>query len=185
LPNLRTAWAFAILVLVFIILRLGTLLTCVECVSQYEYEELYPGTIAKELIEGLKVPFWNYQQHAYGGGSLLIGLMVAPLFLLLGPNLFALKLAPLLFSLATLILSFFFFKRFFDKKTALLVCSFLVLPPPVVTALSLTTSSPHTESILFSAMMLFCFYRFFYGVKDRTAFLRDCNILLLLVTGVL
>jgi len=156
--------AFVFLVFSFLALRLGILLTSVEYVSWHS-EEQYRGTLAKELIEGLKVPLWDYQADSYDGGSLWIGVLAVPFFLLFGPNLFSLKLVPFGFSLGTLILSYVFFKRFFDRKTALLVCLFLTLPPPVFTSLSLSAIGSHTESIFFSIGMLFCFYQFLYGKK--------------------
>ena len=172
--------AFALLVLSFLALRLGTLLTSVEYTSGYWYiEELYQGTIAKELIEGLKVPLWDYKPEYYHGGCLWVGGLAIPFFLLFGPNLFALKLVPLLFSLATLILTYFFFKRFFDRKTALLVSALLVLPPPVFTGLSLSVAGSYPESILFAIAMLFCLYQFLYGEKNKPLFL----ILFGLVSG--
>ena len=146
------------------------LLTGVHYVS-WDFEELHRGTIAKELIEGLKVPLWDYQTAHYDGGSFWAGVLAVPFFLLFGPNLFALKLVGLLFSLATLILTFFFFKKFFDQKTALLVSALLVFPPPVFTALSLTANSSHPQSIFFTSAMLFFFYQFLYGEKNKRLFL--------------
>ena len=157
--------AFVLLILSFLVLRLGILLTSVESVIWYEEE--YRGTIAKELIEGLKVPLWDYQADHYDGGSLWIGVLAVPFFLLLGPNLFALKLVAVLFSLATLILTYFFFKRFFDRKTALWVLTLLIFSPPVVTGLSLVAIGSHPESSFFSIAMLFSLYQFLYGKKNK------------------
>src|SRR3989441_13205185 len=36
-------------------------------------EELYRGTIAQELVTGLKLPFTEYRADNYSGGSLVIG----------------------------------------------------------------------------------------------------------------
>lgn len=157
--------AFLLLALFFLALRLGTLLTSVEYVSWDE--ELYRGTIAKEIVEGLKVPLWDYQADRYDGGSLAVGMLAAPFFFLLGPNLFALKLVPLCFSLAILILTMLFFQRFFDRRAALLTGALWVLPPPVLTALSLSAIGSHPESFLFSIAMLFALYQFLYGRTRR------------------
>ena len=157
--------AFAFLLLSFLALRLGTLLTSVE--SVYWYDEGARGIIGKELIDGLKVPLWNYQGEPYNGGSLWTGVLAVPFFLLLGPNLFALKLVPLLFSLATLVLTYFFFKKFFDRKTALFASALLVLSPPVVTVISLVAIGSHSESPFFSIALLFLFYEFIYNQKRK------------------
>ncbi|MBI3318372.1 MAG: glycosyltransferase family 39 protein [Candidatus Omnitrophica bacterium] len=161
---------FLLILLLFLGLRLAILLTAVESVSWTSWgEELYRGTIARELIQGLKAPFLDYQSDGYDGGSLLVGILAVPFFLLLGPNLFALKLVPLALSLAALILSFFFFRRFFDRKAALWVCLLQALSPPVFTSLSLVAIGSHVDSIPFSVAILFSFYRFLYGEKGRIA----------------
>ena len=57
--------AFVLLVFSFLVLRLGILLTSVEYTSPSWLDEAYRGTIAKELIEGLKVPLWDYQSEGW------------------------------------------------------------------------------------------------------------------------
>src|SRR5687767_6971542 len=95
---------FLPLALLFMVLRLAVLLTNAEAVC--DPEELLRGTLAKEWTEGLKRPLWDYQSDDYSAGSLFTGTLAAPLFLLLGPNLLALKLVPLFFSLAALAVFF-------------------------------------------------------------------------------
>ncbi|MBI3318373.1 MAG: hypothetical protein HYZ90_04385 [Candidatus Omnitrophica bacterium] len=146
---------------------MGTLLTAVERVSWDE--ELYRGTIARELIDGLKAPLWDYQADPYEGGSLVVGMLAVPAFLLLGANLFALKLIPLGFSLAALILSALFLRRFFGRRAALLGCAFLILSPPVFTALSLSAIGSHPESAFFSVAMFFGLYQSLFAKTRRTA----------------
>ena len=51
--------AFVALCLLFFFLRFGNVLTAVERVSYAD--ELDAGTIAKELLEGLKLPLLDYQ----------------------------------------------------------------------------------------------------------------------------
>src|SRR5712692_8525509 len=55
----------------------------------YPSEELYRGTIAQELVTGLKMPFAEYRADNYSGGSLVIGALAAGFFLLFGPTIFA------------------------------------------------------------------------------------------------
>jgi len=154
----------------FLVLRLGNLLTAVESVSWTE--ELYEGTLAKELIEGLKTSLWNYQATDFGPGSLFVGILAVPLFLLFGPSLFALKLVPLhFFSLPTLVILFFFLKRQFSEKAGFWGSLLFIFSPPSFTANSLVAIGSHTASILFSITMLFLFYEFLYGTKHRLLFL--------------
>lgn len=153
------------LVPLFLVLRLGALLTGVELV--YWDEELHRGTIAKELIEGPKVPLWDYRADHYDGGSLAVGFLAVPFFYLFGPSLFALKLVPILFSLGTLIVSFLFVKRFFGPRSAWTVGLLLALSPPVFTGLSLSAIGSHPESVFFSGLMLLFFYRFLYEKRGK------------------
>lgn len=151
---------FLPLLLLFLLMRFTTLLTAVESVAQPE--ELYRGTIAKEILQGPKVSLFDYQADPYDGGSLVVGFLTAPFFLIFGPSLFALKLVPLLFSLASLALLFLFLVRFFDSQSAVIACLLFILAPPGFTGASLGAVGSQTESIFFSIGMLYCFYRFLY-----------------------
>ncbi len=151
------------LIAAFLALRLTALLTGIEAVSWDE--ELYRGTIAQEWIDGLKLPLWEYQADPYDGGSLAVGALTVPLFLLLGPNLLALKLVPLGFSLGGLILTLLFLKRFFGQKAAVIGGALFVLSPPVFAGLSLCAIGSYTESILFSAAEFFFFFQYLYGTS--------------------
>lgn len=90
-----------IFIFLFLALRLTTLLTAVEEVSWSE--ELFTGVLPREWMHNWKLPIWEYQASERHSGSLLVGALATPFFLLFGPNLFALKLVPLLFSLGTLV----------------------------------------------------------------------------------
>ena len=64
-------------------------------------EQLYVGTVAQELLTGLKLPFIEYRRSNYMLGTLVMGGLASGFFRLFGPTLFALKLASLLvFTLA-------------------------------------------------------------------------------------
>ncbi len=163
------------ILLLFIGLRVCVLLSSGTHAS--EGEELYRGTIGREIIEGLKMPIWDYQADHYSGGSVLAGLAAVPFFLLFGPTMFSLKLAPLLFAAGTLVLMMIFLKRYFSYEAALLAGLFFTFAPPSFVQLSLVAMGFHSESILFSAFTLLCFYRYFYeGRSDRDLFLFGFSI---------
>jgi hypothetical protein len=161
--------ALALLVLGLLALRLGTVLTSVERVA-YD-EELYRGTIAKELLEGPKASLWDYQADHYQGGSLVVGALAAPAFRVLGPSLAALKLVPLAFAAAVLVVLFAFLRRFFGERAAVAGGLLYVVAPPGPTYQSLIAMGFHTESVLFSGLMLLGWYGFVLGASDRTAWL--------------
>lgn len=153
------------LIALFVGLRLLVLLS--GGMHAFEAEELYRGVIGREIIDGLKMPFWDYQADHYSGGSLLVGLAAAPFFMLLGPSLFALKLAPLLFALLTLIFLWGFMRRYFGLQAAVFSSLFFILAPPAFIRLSLVAMGFHSESILFSVLTLCFFYRYFYEAQER------------------
>jgi 4-amino-4-deoxy-L-arabinose transferase-like glycosyltransferase len=175
IENFPLKHAFLFIVVIFLFSRLTILLTSIESVSWFE--ELYRGTVAQELIDGLKAPLFDYQGDHYDGGSLVIGMAAVPFFLLLGPNLLALKLVPLLFSLVTLTLLHLFLKRFFNERTALFGSLLFALSPPVFTRLTLVAIGSHPESMIFSIAILFCFYSFLYEPKNNLFFLISWGFL--------
>jgi hypothetical protein len=149
---MKTRLLLSGLLAVFLVLRLLLLLTNIE--STADLEELARGVIAKEILAGLKMPFWDYQIDDYSGGSLAIGLLSVPVFSLLGPSLFALKLTPLFFSLAASVVTFLWVRKKWGAEKALWVLAFFVLAPPHFIRLSLLAMGFHSESILWAALML-------------------------------
>src|SRR5438093_9887424 len=104
----------------------------------YLGEELYRGTIAQELVTGLTMPFTEYRADDYSGGSLVIGTLAAGFFLLFGPTLLALKLAPLcLFTLA-LVFWYWTIEREVGERVARYFALLFCFSPPLFTAYSVT-----------------------------------------------
>src|SRR3989441_1896947 len=125
----------------------------------YPGEELYRGTIAQELVTGLKLPFTEYRADNYSGGSLVIGALAAGFFLLFGPTLFALKLAPLL--VFTLALAFWYWtlQRYASERVARYFAMLFCFSPPLFTDFSMTAMGFHSESIFFSALTVLLLFR--------------------------
>lgn len=166
----RWNFVFISLILLFLAVRLLVLLSSGS--HAFEAEELYRGAIARELIQGLKIPFWDYQADHYSGGSLWVGLAAVPFFVLFGPSMFSLKLAPILFALGTLTVLIHFLKKHFGKLSAVLAGLFFIFSPPSFTQLSLVAMGFHSESILFSALLLYFFYEFLFEKRAlKTLFL--------------
>src|SRR5436309_10231862 len=136
----------------------------------YEDEELYRGTIAQELVTGLKLPFTEYRADNYSGGSLVIGALAAGFFLLFGPTVFALKLAPLL--LFTLALLFWYqtIRRAAGERVARYFGLLFCFSTPLLTDFSVTTMCSHSESILFSALTVFLLFKMLSEEKPPLAY---------------
>src|SRR2546427_1243027 len=136
----------------------------------YPVEELYRGTIAQELATGLKIPFTEYRADTYSGGSLVIGTLASGFFLLFGPTLFALKLAPL--CLFTLALAFWYWtiEREAGKREARHFALLFCFSPPLVTAYSVTALGAHSESIVFSALTVLLLFKMLSEEKPSLAY---------------
>jgi len=142
-------------------------------------EELLRGTIAKELIEGLKIPFFDYAADHYSGGSLIYGALTVPLFLLLGKSVFTLRLTALFFQLGAFLTWYALMKRFFSQKAALYTALLYLFTPPWLTHSAMYAVGVHAESLFFTALGLLFLFRLLY---DKRTPVRDAACLGL-VTG--
>src|SRR2546428_8720507 len=136
----------------------------------YPFDELYRGTIAQELVTGLKMPFTEYRADNFSGGSLVIGAFAAGFFLLFGPTVSALKLAPLL--LFTLALAFWYWtiQRYAGEREARYFAVLFCVSPPLFTASSVAALGTHAHSILFSALTVFLLFRMLSDERGSLAF---------------
>jgi hypothetical protein len=163
------------LLVVFVLLRALHLLTAIELISFDE--ELYRGTIALEILEGPRTSLWAYQADDYSGGSLVVGALAAPLFAILGPRLVALKLVPLAFSLATLLLVVVFLRWRFGARSAVLGAALFVLAPPAFTQIGWLAMGFHSESLLFGMLILLTFERVRAAAQHRAAWVALFGVL--------
>src|SRR5437899_7423336 len=143
-------------------------------------EELYRGTIAQELVTGVKMPFIEYRADNYSGGSLVIGALAAGFFLLFGPTLFALKLAPLLVFTLALVFWYWPNERLAGERVAGYFALLFCFSPPLFTDYSVTAMGFHSESIVFSALTVFLLFRM---LSDKTGS-PALPVLLGLVAGI-
>src|SRR5206468_4734418 len=114
-------------------------------------EELYRGTVAQELVTGLKMPFIEYRADNYSGGTLVMGALTSGFFLLFGPTLFALKLAALLVFTLALLFWYQTIRRAAGERVARYFALLFCFSPPLLTAYSVAAPGGHGESLLFSA----------------------------------
>ena len=143
-------------------------------------EQLYVGTVAQELLTGLKLPFIEYRRSNYMLGTLVMGGLASGFFRLFGPTLFALKLATLF--LFTLALLFWYqaIRRAVGEQVARYFALLFCFSPPLLTAFSVTTMGYHSESIFFSALTVFLLFRMLSDERGSLAY----PVLLGLTAGV-
>src|SRR3989449_7317832 len=136
----------------------------------YREDELYVGTIAQEIVAGLKMPFTEYSQTNYALGTLVMGALAAGFFLLFGPTVFTLKLAPLLVSTLALVFWYWTIQRYAGERVAGYFAMLFCFSPPLLTAYSVTAMGFHSESIVFSALTVFLLFKMFSDEMDSPTF---------------
>ncbi len=165
--NTRGFWAFAAVLALFVILRLGAALTSVERVSYPD--ELGAGTIAYEVLRGLKMPLHAYQVDFYSGESLVSAAFTLPFFKILGPSQFSLKMALLLqaFLLCCFMAAFVF--RWFGGPAAILLLFLLALCPPFLSQAFFIPVTAHLESFWGALAVLWAFSEFLKEGGNRNS----------------
>jgi len=143
-------------------------------------DELYVGTIAQELVTGSTLPFVEYRANNFALGTVVIGALAAGFFLLFGPTVFALKLAPLLVSTLTLVFWYRTIQRYAGERVAGYFGLLFCFSPPLLTAYSVAALGDHSQSIVFSALTVFLLFRMLSEEKPSRAY----PVLLGLTAGV-
>src|SRR5438094_9962819 len=143
-------------------------------------DELRVGTMAHELVTGPTLPFTEYRGSNWMLGTLVMGALTSGFFLLFGPTLFALKLAALL--VFTLALAFWYWtiQRAAGERVAGYFALLFCFSPPLLTAYSVAAPGGHGESLLFSALTVFLFFRMLSDERGSPAY----PVLLGLTAGV-
>lgn len=148
-----------LLVTVFVSLRLAILFTSIH--KLYDHEELYVGTIAKQVIEGMVLPFSDYPLEFTKGGILAWGLLCVPFFIIFGQSYLALKLVTLSAAAVILAISYLLLWEFFSHKAAVIAGFLFIFSPPLYTRFSLMSYGSHFEVLLFEIAALYVVYRIF------------------------
>src|SRR5881628_869283 len=143
-------------------------------------DELRVGTMAQELVTGLKMPFTEYRGSNWMLGTLVMGALTSGFFLLFGPTLFALKLAALLVFTLALLFWYQTIRRAAGERVAGYFALLFCFSPPLLTAYSVAAPGGHGESLLFSALTVFLLFRMLSDERGSPAY----PVLLGLTAGV-
>lgn len=108
-------------------------------------EEFHRGNVAQEVLDGPLLPLVDYAYAPFFGGSVVVGVVAAPLFAVLGPNVFALKLASILHQALAVACLVLILDRYASRRAAWLGGLLLALPPPGYTAISILAWGSHCE----------------------------------------
>lgn len=164
------------LIALFLIVRFLVLFSSLDKI--YEPEELYRGTIAREIIKGPVMPLWDYLDYKteyFSGGVLSVGILAVPFFLLFGQTYLALKLVGFSFSLATFILWYLFLNRFFSKKAAIICALLFIFSMPFYVKTSLITWGQHPEANFFGILSMLIFFTIFFKKEEDAEDLYRAN----------
>jgi len=145
-----------------------------------EFDELYVGTMAQELVTGPTMPFSEYRTTNYLLGTLVMGGLAAGFFLLFGPTVFALKLAALLVFTLVLVFWYWTIQRAAGERVAGYFALLFCFSPPLLTAYSVAAPGGHGESLVFSALTVFLLFRMLSDEGGRLGY----PVLLGLTAGV-
>lgn len=139
--------------LVYLVVRALVLATAFDSVCSPEYELALQGNIARNLEEGWRgASLAQYYDNC--GGHLVVGILAAPLFALLGPSYLALKLVPLLLGLGALVLSWWIVDAVAGRRAADVGAFLFALAPPTLLEYSLLAKGNHFENLPFQFALL-------------------------------
>jgi len=149
----------AILLLLFLATRLIILFFDFSSLTQLE--ELYNGTLAREMLRGLFLPLLQLRYIEYQSGSLIVSFCAIPFFLIVGESYFSLKLVALLFSAGTLIVYYKLLEKYFSKRIALWAGLLYVFSPPIFNQLNLKVEGANSQAILITMTIWYIFFTLF------------------------
>jgi 4-amino-4-deoxy-L-arabinose transferase-like glycosyltransferase len=130
-------------------------------------DEAIVGVMARHILERGERPLFYYGQ-SYGGGGALEAYAAALAFALFGESTAALKLAPLLFSIATIPATYWVARRVSreGRLGARLAILFLVLAPPTF-EWSVAARGGYVETMFFSMLLVFTAWPAWAGPTAR------------------
>ena len=162
------------LILLFLLIKLSILFFGFDKI--YDFSELQYGACARELIRSDNLPFSSYyyigsciyKGNNSGALTSLLSILVVPFFLLFGESYLSLKLVHLLINIVTLIFLYLFLYKFFSKKIAVITSILFINGTSISTKFSLMGLGNHYETILFTILTMYIFYKIFFDKNDHS-----------------
>ena len=138
--------ALIALLLLDLVLRVGTSLSRVD---EYFSEGLVRGALTEAWLEG--APVWPSEapQLPHIRGSVVMSAIALPVFKLLGPSTFAIRVGGIVFHLITLGTVMLLVHRFFGRRAATAAGALFVLAPPALAKIAVLSYGDHFESLPF------------------------------------
>ena len=156
---------FVFLVMAFVLTRGALLLFLPEPFASER--ELLRGVFVKAGFEEL--PIFFLKELSVGDRGMI--LLTAPFFLILGPTLLSLKLAPLCLSFVTFILSFFMLKNFVSPRAAIISSSLSVFSPFLYIREASFFNGTQGISLALAVLIFYAFYSYLFTQKRKRSLL--------------
>ncbi len=141
-----------------LLVLLGVLLRVVQLARHPElfldWEELGRGLVARELLDGMALHLLDHQMDPYAGGSLVMGILVTPFFVLFGDDVISLQLAAIPFIAITALAVWALLRRPAGEPAALLAAALVFLAPYSASRLQLMVWGDHSQVPSFMALCL-------------------------------
>lgn len=158
----------------YLLLRGAILVSAFDQVALWAYEPYMCGTVARSLLAGGgDVPLPYFYDNA--AGPVLMGLVVAPCFALLGSSYLTLKLVPLALGLGVLVLAWSLLRRLFGARAANCAAFMIALAPTTMTKYTLIGAGNHSENVFFTLLATWWFFRM-HARGVRAASLAACGL---------
>lgn len=141
--------------------------------NHFDGDEAVVGLMARHILEG-RIPVYFYGQGYMGS---LEALTAAGWFALLGPSIFALKLAPLTFYLLFLILQYRLVRRYGGLSAALLTLAITVVFSSTVILWSTKARGGFTAVLFWGTLAYLLAFRLIDGIRSGEFPWRDCLLL--------
>jgi len=132
----------------FLLSRLLLLLFAVDAFSFFE--EYHTGTAIRDLVQGLRMPFLEYQDMRHSGEVLVLAIVGSPFFLLFGDTLLAVKLSSLTLHVLMFGAAYLLLDRFSGRLAGLAGAGLLILAPPSIVRTALIPIYQHSEVLVFA-----------------------------------
>ncbi len=155
-------WALLLLLTVMASAKLLVLVMPPEAISPLglpDKEEWRRGMAASEWIRGPLLPYLDYQQGHFQGGTLLTILLVALSYLGFGESPFTMRLPNLLFDGATVAFLFLLVDRLVSRRAAWVAGTLAAIPSPGYLMVGSIVWASHVEANAFAMALLWAWHR--------------------------
>ncbi len=163
-------WAILLLLTVMAAAKLLVLVMPPEAISPFglpDNEEWRRGMAASEWIRGPLLPYIDYQQGHFQGGTLLTVLLVALSYLGFGESPFTMRLANLVYDGTTVAFLFLFVDRLISRRAAWTAGILAAIPSPGYLMVGSIVWASHVEANAFALLLLWAWHRVVF--RERRA----------------